>query len=190
MYELHHELPNYLRLKNLKKLRNFRKIPEILGFDGKCPAVHRKANFWRFLVKNRKKSAVKHFIEKPVWLNFVNLSPLSKIVTIRQKQPFRGNFRKRCSENMQQIYRKTPTPKCDFNKVATPFPKNTSGGLLLHRKSYEIALQYGCSRVNLLHIFRTPFTENTYGGLHLQLLAKTTRLETSKLLPNSKGLLK
>ena len=35
-----------------------------------------------------------------------------------QKQPSRGVFIKRCSENMQQIYRRTPTPKCDFNKVA------------------------------------------------------------------------
>ena len=26
-------------------------------------------------------------------------------------------FRKRCSENMQQTYRGTPMPKCDFNKV-------------------------------------------------------------------------
>ena len=29
-----------------------------------------------------------------------------------------GVPRKRCSENMQQIYRRTPSPKCDFNKVA------------------------------------------------------------------------
>ena len=35
-----------------------------------------------------------------------------------QKQPYRGVLRKWCSENMQQIYRKTPVPKCDFNKVA------------------------------------------------------------------------
>ena len=55
------------------------------------------------------------------------------------------------SEKMQQIYRLTPRSKCDFNKVAfieiglrrgrspvnlldifrTPFPKNTSGRLLL-----------------------------------------------------------
>ena len=34
-----------------------------------------------------------------------------------QKQPFRGVFIKRCSENMQQIYRRT-IPKCDFSKVA------------------------------------------------------------------------
>ena len=30
----------------------------------------------------------------------------------------RGVLRKRCSENMQQIYRRTPISKCDFNKVA------------------------------------------------------------------------
>ena len=35
-----------------------------------------------------------------------------------QKQPPRGVRRKRCSENMQQNYRRTPMPKCDFNKVA------------------------------------------------------------------------
>ena len=35
-----------------------------------------------------------------------------------EKQPPRGVLRKRCSENMQQIYRRTPMPKSDFNKVA------------------------------------------------------------------------
>ena len=35
-----------------------------------------------------------------------------------QKQPPRGAPRKRCSENIQQIYRRTPMPKCAFNKVA------------------------------------------------------------------------
>ena len=34
-----------------------------------------------------------------------------------QKQPSRGAVKKRCFENMQQIYRITPMPKCDFNKV-------------------------------------------------------------------------
>ena len=37
---------------------------------------------------------------------------------ICQKQPPRGVPRERCSENVQQIYRKTPMPKGDFNKVA------------------------------------------------------------------------
>ena len=35
-----------------------------------------------------------------------------------QKQPSRGVLKKRCCENMQQIYRRTPMPNCDFNKVA------------------------------------------------------------------------
>ena len=33
------------------------------------------------------------------------------------KQPSRGVPRKRCSENVLQIYIRTPMPKCDFNKV-------------------------------------------------------------------------
>ena len=37
-----------------------------------------------------------------------------------QKQPFRGVLGKRSSENMQQIYRRIPMPKCDFNKVTKP----------------------------------------------------------------------
>ena len=37
---------------------------------------------------------------------------------ISQKQPPRVVPRKRRYENMQHIYRRTPMPKCDFNKVA------------------------------------------------------------------------
>ena len=35
-----------------------------------------------------------------------------------KKQPSIGVLIKRCSKNMQQIYRGTPMPKCDSNKVA------------------------------------------------------------------------
>ena len=35
-----------------------------------------------------------------------------------QKQPPRGVIKKSCSENMQQIYRKPPMSKSDFNEVA------------------------------------------------------------------------
>ena len=38
---------------------------------------------------------------------------------MNKKQPTRGVPKKRCPENMQQIYRRTPIPKCDFNKVAS-----------------------------------------------------------------------
>ena len=71
--------------------------------------------------------------------------------------PLRGVFRKRCSENMQQIYRGIPMPKFDFNKVA-------KATLLKPHFAFsnfiKISLRYGCSPINLLHIFRTPFPEN------------------------------
>ena len=35
------------------------------------------------------------------------------------KQPLRGVLKKRCSENIQPIYRRTPMPKYDINKVAS-----------------------------------------------------------------------
>ena len=72
-----------------------------------------------------------------------------------QKQPPTSISQKRCSENMQQIYRRTPMPKCDFNKVAF---------------AIEIALWHGCSSVNLLHIFRKPFSKNIPGRLLLSIL--------------------
>ena len=49
---------------------------------------------------------------------------------------------------MQQIYRRTSIPKCDFNKVT---------------------FRHGCSPVNFLYIFRTLFRKIIYGGLLLYL---------------------
>ena len=46
MFELPRELPNDLRLK---KLGNFNKDSEMLGFDGDYPAVHLNPKFWSFL---------------------------------------------------------------------------------------------------------------------------------------------
>ena len=55
----------------------------------------------------------------PSMLNGIQI-PNSRItkVFLVQKQPSRGVLRKRCSENMQQIYRRIPMPKYDSNKVA------------------------------------------------------------------------
>ena len=77
-----------------------------------------------------------------------------------QKQPSRGVFSKRYSENMQQICRRTPMSKCDFNKVA----------------------KHGCSTVNLQHIFRTPFTKNTSERLLLKTQIVALRLSANLLL--------
>ena len=46
----------------------------------------------------------------------IQYNPYSEVHSV-QKQPFRGVFRKRFSENMQQIYKRRPMPNCDFNKV-------------------------------------------------------------------------
>ena len=68
-----------------------------------------------------------------------------------QKQPSSSVLRKRCPENIQQLYTNTPMLKCDFNKVA----------------KLESSLRHGCSSVNLLYIFRTPFPKSTSRGLFL-----------------------
>ena len=49
-----------------------------------------------------------------------------------QKQPLKGVPGKRCSENMQKIYRKTPMPKCDVNKVAKQLLKFNTQIRLYH----------------------------------------------------------
>ena len=73
-----------------------------------------------------------------------------------QKQPPRGVPRKRSTENMQKIYRRTTMLKFDY--------KNAAKQLYWNRTSAWL------SPVNLLHIFRTPFPENTSERLLLKLL--------------------
>ena len=72
-----------------------------------------------------------------------------------QRQPSGSVLKKRYFENMRQISRRTPMPKCSFNKIA------------LLCNFIEIALRHGCSPVakcspvNLLHISRTSFLGKT-----------------------------
>ena len=79
-----------------------------------------------------------------------------KVLRPLQKQPPRGVPRKRCSENMHQIYRKHPCQIAISIKLLCDV--------------IEMALLHGCSPVNLLHIFRTPFTKNTSARLLLPLV--------------------
>ena len=55
----------------------------------------------------------------------ISLHAVLKYITQRQfvrtlfkGSPPLGALMKGCSENLQQIYKRTPKPKCDFNKVA------------------------------------------------------------------------
>ena len=61
-----------------------------------------------------------------------------------QKQPSRGVLSKRCSENMHQIYSRTPNADIWFQ-----------------------IFWHGWSPVDLLYIFRAPYPNNTSGGLLL-----------------------
>ena len=89
---------------------------------------------------------IKHYIYRALRIFYIKFFPwrcsFHDIHFVKswhsQKQPSRVVLKKRCSENMQQIYRRTPMPKflCNF---------------------IEIALRHGCSLVNLLYISRTSF---------------------------------
>ena len=72
-------------------------------------------------------------------------------------------LKKRCCENMQQIYTRPTMQKCNFNKVA--------------HQLIEITLRHGYSPVHLLHIFRTPFPRNTSGWLLLQIIIYISKIE-------------
>ena len=75
-----------------------------------------------------------------------------------QKQPSIDIPIKRCSENMQQIYRRTPMRKCDFNKVAKHFYWN-------HTSAWVFSCMFAA-------YFQTLFPKNTSGGLLLKCAAK------------------
>ena len=51
-------------------------------------------------------------------MTYTETMKISRKLASEQKQPPRGIIKKRCCENMRQIYRTTPMRKCDFNKVA------------------------------------------------------------------------
>ena len=81
-----------------------------------------------------------------------------------QKQPSRGVLNKRCSENMQQIYRRTPIPKCNFNKVALQLYWNRT-----------LAWVFSCKFAGY---FRSTFRRNTSGWLLVNEFKDPTKQES------------
>ena len=70
-----------------------------------------------------------------------------------QKQPSIGVLMKRCSENMQQIYSRTPMPKCDFNKVALQVYWNRTSAWVFSCKFNA----YFQNIFSYEHLWRAPF---------------------------------
>ena len=71
-----------------------------------------------------------------------------------QKQPSKGVLKKRCSENMQQIYRRTH--KCDFSNAAVELYWNCT-----------LAWVFSCK---FAAYFRNTFNKNISGGMVLAIV--------------------
>ena len=81
---------------------------------------------------------------------------IEKLIYLYYKQPIRVVPRKRCSENIQQIYRRTPMPKCDFNKVALQLYWN-------HTSAWVFSGKFAA------------YFQNTFSWEHLWVAASDTR---------------
>ena len=80
-----------------------------------------------------------------------------------------------CISALRMIYGKSSHPAVFLgkgvlkicNKFTGEYPCRSAISIKLLCNFSEIALQHGCSPVNLLHIFRIPFLKNTSGRLLL-----------------------
>ena len=94
--------------------------------------------------------------EVPLTTSRIQIECQGKLNTYKlQKQPNRGVLWKRYSENKKQIYRRTPKPKCDFNKVTLHLYWN-----------HTLAWVFSCI---FIAYFRPLFYKSTSGGLLLKL---------------------
>ena len=75
-----------------------------------------------------------------------------------QKQPSRGVLRKMCSDNMKQIYRRAPMPKCDSNNI----------------KKKKVVLFPEICRVKIFLSPTLPHMSNVYENIYF-LFQKNTR---------------
>ena len=76
--------------------------------------------YWKFCFSLRTYKELilcTNYPQMPIFILFLSAGVLFQGFFF-QKQPPRGALSKRCFKNMQQIYWRTPMPKCDFNKVA------------------------------------------------------------------------
>ena len=81
-------------------------------------------------------------------LGLVSLIITQMLMGSFEKQPSRRVFRKRCSENMQQIYRRTSMFKYDFNKIANQLYWN-------HTSAWAFSCNFACTLSERL-LLRTP----------------------------------
>ena len=97
----------------------------ILNLESDLNEVYSRNTFWFFervtiIFKLKTNRFLCFFLVKKIEVIILAFFPLRNVtkIFVMQKEPSRGVLRKRCSENMQPIYRRTHMPKCDINKVA------------------------------------------------------------------------
>ena len=107
----------------------------IKGFVRKCDQIHRKLRIWSHLLKQSLSEnfffcavipgtnsvvlmqVVRYSGSMIVWIILKKFCYTKMFKICFQKWRSRRVPKKKCSTNMQQIYRRAPMPKCDFNKV-------------------------------------------------------------------------
>ena len=71
--------------------------------------------------KRQKAKSIYFAKKQQLWIkssfNSLKIKDLYGSEGIQKKQPYSVVLRKTCSENMQQIYRRTPMSECEFNKL-------------------------------------------------------------------------
>ena len=81
---------------------------------------------------------------------------------LKQKQLSRGVLRKRCSENIQQTYKRTPMSKCNFNKVAKATSLKSHFGMDVLLYICWIFLEHLFLRILLDGCFSLKFLKQTF----------------------------
>ena len=115
---------------------------------------------------------------------FYNLNCVARLKEL-QEQPSRGFPFKRWSENRQQIYRRTPMSKCDFNKVAGEDPCRSAVSIKLLGIATLLKSHFGTGVLQYIcwifseHLFlRTPLEGCFWHWLVTVLFCKMNDLET------------
>ena len=97
----------------------------------------------------------------PRQFSIVSLQKCVSDFTADQKQPSRGVLRKRYSENMQHISKRTPMPKRNFKKVAQQgkYQSNTCGrcSTLQTHHAYPTLKRRGNSLFGVVSKWNTPW---------------------------------
>ena len=103
----------------------------ILFKEGRCDSFTQKERRnWKLQTK-----LVIFQYSQSIWKEHVFLIAFCQNNSVQKQLP-RGVLKKRCSENMRQIYRRTSMPECSpvnlLHIFRTPFPRNTSEWLFLN----------------------------------------------------------